>query len=171
MATKKTATAVATVKGTTTPKPGPAKIVRVNPETKLTPTQVDILGLLHSTARQHTVDEIKTETGANVTPAILTKLAEAGLAQVSDKGKWSFTGKRVKALKQAVDQLRVNGAPMGAGELGALIWGDPKKAGKDPKAGTRYFAAASALLSGAFTLGAVYRMSQDGKTVGYGSIA
>lgn len=163
MAAKKTATKVAKA---------PGKITKVNPATKLTQLQIDTLCYLHSTGRQHTMEDIKEATKATASPAalkqMLNKLAENSLVTyVEHNDKWSYFGKRVTALGQFMEALRTLGGTHGAGDLGAIVWG--AKGQKDaPK---RFFAAGSAALSGAFQIGAVYRMVQDGKTVAYGAVA
>lgn len=163
MAAKKAATKVAKT---------PGKITKTMPAVKLTQLQIDILCHLHSTGRQYTMDEIKEATKATASPAALkqtlNKLAEHSLVTyVEHNDKWQFFGKRVTALGQFVETLRTLGGTHSAGDLGAVVWG--QKGQKD--AAKRFFAAGSAALSGAFQLGAVYRMVQDGKTVAYGAVA
>lgn len=169
MAAKKAAKKAAAVKA-------PGKVIKVQPANKLTAFQVDILCLLHSTGRQYTADEIKAETGsaanAGAMKSALDKLKAANLVVYVDHNeKWKLNGIHAKAMKTAVDNLRVMGGPVSAGELGYMIWGDPKAKAKDEKANTRYFAAASALLKSCFNIGVLYKMEQDGVTTGYGAVA
>ncbi len=150
-------------KTTTAPakKTAPKKVL---PATKLTAVQIDVVAVLHENDKWYPVDLVVLETGLPEKQVITTlkKLVEMGYALAKEDGTaFRYTGLRCKALRVAIGALRLQGAPMSAGEIGAAVWADPKVAAKDPKAGTRYMAAAYAVLKTAFTLGAVYRIESD----------
>jgi len=152
----------------TTPKP-----TRINPDLKLTAAAIAVLGVLHDTGKYTTADDISQANGSTIkaTTTVLNKLKEQGLVEANDKGNWKFAGLRCKALGLLVDTLRMNGSPMTASEIGSALWADPKTVAKDAKASVRYIAPAGAVLKTAFTIGAVYRIEQEGTVPKFGLVA
>lgn len=145
---------------------------RINPEHKLTAAQIDVLGVLHENDRWHNLALIVKESGLSEKDVVkvLKSLTEREyLKSKADAAAWRYTGLRCKALKLVAGALRLAGQPLGAGQIGSAVWADPKVK-DDPKANTRYMAAAYAVLKTAFDLGAVYRVESEAAPV-YGVVA
>lgn len=152
--------------------PAPKKPVRVNPETKLTAPQIDVISVLHENDKWHPLAVITTESGLpeKQVKTTVAKLVEMGWILENEKGgSYRYNGLRCKALKLVVGALRLQGSTLTAGQIGAAVWADPSVK-DDPKANTRYAPAAYAVLKSAFELGAVYRIESDAQPL-FGVIA